>query len=83
MELIHSYLVQQKMFVFYRFNLHRIESELATEIKPIPKIIDKCLYVAEFQMEKPSDEDLIAEGANADKNNGSIVASGSDRQQTA
>lgn len=66
-----------------RFNLHRIESELATEIKPIPKIIDKCLYVAEFQMEKPSDEDLIAEGANADKNNGSIVASGSDRQQTA
>lgn len=53
-----------------RFALHRIESELSTEIKPIPKVnsfcwpsvivfnltligkvIDKSLYVAEFQEE--------------------------------
>lgn len=29
-----------------RFNLHRIEKELGTEIKPIPKVIDPALYVA-------------------------------------
>lgn len=29
-----------------RFDLHRIEKELATEIKPIPKVIDPALYVA-------------------------------------
>jgi len=29
-----------------RFDLHRIEKELGTEIKPIPKIIDPALYVA-------------------------------------
>merc|ERR1719289_833997 len=33
-----------------RFSLHRIEQELGTEIRPIPKVIDKSLYVAEFQM---------------------------------
>jgi len=33
-----------------RFALHRIENELGTEIRPIPKVIDKSLYVAEFQM---------------------------------
>lgn len=33
-----------------RFTLHRIESELGTEIKPIPKVIDKSLYVAEYQL---------------------------------
>ncbi|XP_076457650.1 ATP-dependent RNA helicase me31b-like [Babylonia areolata] len=32
-----------------RFSLHKIEQELGTEIKPIPKTIDKSLYVAEFQ----------------------------------
>jgi ATP-dependent RNA helicase DDX6/DHH1 len=26
--------------------LHRIEKELGTEIKPIPKVIDPALYVA-------------------------------------
>ena len=31
-----------------RFSLHKIEQELGTEIKPIPKAIDKSLYVAEF-----------------------------------
>lgn len=40
-----------------RFSLHKIESELGTEIKPIPKIIDKALYVAEYHSE-PQDEDL-------------------------
>eukprot|EP01123_Difflugia_compressa_P001956 TRINITY_DN1250_c0_g1_i1.p1 TRINITY_DN1250_c0_g1~~TRINITY_DN1250_c0_g1_i1.p1 ORF type:complete len:431 (-),score=48.54 TRINITY_DN1250_c0_g1_i1:340-1593(-) len=33
-----------------RFNLYKIEKELNTEIKPIPKQIDKRLYVADFQM---------------------------------
>ncbi|XP_063702801.1 ATP-dependent RNA helicase me31b isoform X2 [Culicoides brevitarsis] len=28
-----------------RFDLHRIEKELGTEIKPIPKVIDPALYV--------------------------------------
>lgn len=30
-----------------RFNLYKIEQELGTEIKPIPAIIDKSLYVAD------------------------------------
>jgi len=34
-----------------RFALHKIESELGTEIKPIPKVIDPQLYVAEYQSE--------------------------------
>uniref|UniRef100_A0A1L8DS42 RNA helicase n=1 Tax=Nyssomyia neivai TaxID=330878 RepID=A0A1L8DS42_9DIPT len=29
-----------------RYDLHRIEKELGTEIKPIPKVIDPSLYVA-------------------------------------
>ncbi|XP_069115580.1 ATP-dependent RNA helicase me31b-like isoform X1 [Argopecten irradians] len=41
-----------------RFSLHRIESELGTEIKPIPKNIDKSLYVAEFHQERDDDEDI-------------------------
>jgi len=35
-----------------RFALHRIEHELSTEIRPIPKVIDKSLYVAEFQQDE-------------------------------
>lgn len=38
-----------------RFNLFKVEEELGTEIKPIPKMIDKALYVAEYHMEKPED----------------------------
>jgi hypothetical protein len=65
----------------HRFNLHRIEQELGTEIKPIPKSIDKGLYVAEFQMEKPADEDDGEEaGARADANHGKQAAA-ADRQQ--
>ena len=33
-----------------RDSLHKIETELGTEIKPIPKEIDKRLYVAENQL---------------------------------
>ncbi|XP_014222343.1 putative ATP-dependent RNA helicase me31b isoform X2 [Trichogramma pretiosum] len=40
-----------------RFNLHRIEQELGTEIKPIPKVIDPCLYVA-----RPEDNSILEEG---------------------
>lgn len=39
-----------------RFAMHRIEQELGTEIKPIPKVIDKALYVAEYQT-MPDDDD--------------------------
>jgi len=39
-----------------RFALHKIEAELGTEIKPIPKVIDKSLYVAEYQVEEPGEE---------------------------
>jgi len=35
-----------------RFALHRIEQELGTEIRPIPRDIDKALYVAEFHQEE-------------------------------
>lgn len=41
-----------------RFSLHRIEQELGTEIKPIPKVIDRSLYVAEFHQEdRPQEEE--------------------------
>jgi len=40
-----------------RFALHKIEAELGTEIKPIPKVIDKSLYVAEYQQEEPHGEE--------------------------
>ncbi|CAH1797112.1 unnamed protein product [Owenia fusiformis] len=39
-----------------RYALHKIESELGTEIKPIPKVIDKALYVAECGQEDPEEE---------------------------
>ena len=44
------------LLLFFRFSLHKIESELGTEIKPIPKIIDKALYVAEYHSEHEDDE---------------------------
>ncbi|KAK7106651.1 ATP-dependent RNA helicase me31b-like [Littorina saxatilis] len=40
-----------------RFALHKIEQELVTEIKPIPKTIDKSLYVAEYQIQQDPEED--------------------------
>jgi hypothetical protein len=39
-----------------RMALHKIEQELGTEIKPIPKIIDPRLYVAEYQTEENFNE---------------------------
>ncbi|XP_052803879.1 ATP-dependent RNA helicase me31b-like isoform X2 [Mya arenaria] len=48
-----------------RFSLHKIESELGTEIKPIPKNIDKALYVAEYHTEP--DEDDLPEKTNGAK----------------
>jgi len=39
-----------------RFALHRIEQELGTEIRPIPRDIDKSLYVAEFHQEEEQDD---------------------------
>lgn len=39
-----------------RFTLHRIEQELGTEIKPIPKIIDPTLYVASKLEDDEDDE---------------------------
>ena len=38
--------------LLFRFALHKIETELGTEIRPIPKVIDKSLYVAEFHQEE-------------------------------
>ena len=35
-----------------RFNLVTIEKQLHTEIQPVPKVIDKRLYVAEYQSEE-------------------------------
>jgi ATP-dependent RNA helicase DDX6/DHH1 len=43
-----------------RFSLHRIEKELDTEIKPIPKQIDPKLYVAEYQVQDGDGECLQA-----------------------
>jgi len=42
-----------------RFALHKIEQELGTEIKPIPKVIDPHLYVAEYQTEGQFDPNEI------------------------
>ena len=56
-----------------RHNLQKIEQELGTEIKPIPKVIDKSLYVAEFQ-QAPDDQD-----AENHQNNSSNAASKNSR----
>jgi len=52
-----------------RFSLHKIEQELNTEIRPIPKSIDKQLYVAEYQVMNDEAESEAATGdkAPADK----------------
>jgi ATP-dependent RNA helicase DDX6/DHH1 len=39
-----------------RYDLHRIEKELGTEIKPIPKVIDPALYVASKAAEEQEDQ---------------------------
>lgn len=40
-----------------RFALYKIEQELGTDIKPIPKVIDKALYVAEYHTVPDDDEE--------------------------
>ena len=40
-----------KCITFWRFNLFQVEQELGTEIQPIPKVVDKKLYVAEYQVD--------------------------------
>lgn len=45
--LINAY---SQIFLF-RFNLFQVEQELGTEIQPIPKVVDKKLYVAEYQVD--------------------------------
>lgn len=47
-----------------RFALHRIEQELGTEIKPIPKVIDPRLYVA-----MPATEESNENAENTDTTN--------------
>lgn len=44
-------LILKCLLFISRFALHKIEQELGTEIKPIPKVIDPRLYVAEYQTE--------------------------------
>ncbi|KAK3887500.1 hypothetical protein Pmani_020685 [Petrolisthes manimaculis] len=41
-----------------RFALHRIEQELGTEIKPIPKVIEPSLYVAEHHFEEDDEGNI-------------------------
>lgn len=43
-----------------RFALKQIEQQLNTEIKAIPKLIDKRLYVSEYQQESELDEETKA-----------------------
>lgn len=40
-----------------RFNLFTIEHELAVKIQPIPRSIDKSLYVAEYQQQQPAGDE--------------------------
>ncbi len=58
-QFVHSQSIQSLSSVLFhllrRFALHRIEQELGTEIRPIPKVIDKSLYVAEFHQDPDID----------------------------
>ncbi|EGV60420.1 dead Box protein Dhh1p [Yamadazyma tenuis ATCC 10573] len=46
-----------------RYNLYKIEQELGTEIKPIPSVIDKSLYVAENESSVPKPFSTAQNGA--------------------
>lgn len=50
-----------------RFALHRIEQELGTEIKPIPKVIDPRLYVAMPTSEESSENTENTDTTNSKK----------------
>ncbi|XP_064394431.1 probable ATP-dependent RNA helicase ddx6 [Halichondria panicea] len=43
-----------------RFTLMTVEKELRTEIKPVPKVIDKRLYVAEYQVASEEDRNDVS-----------------------
>lgn len=58
-----------KSWCLCRFAMHRIEQELGTEIKPIPKVIDKALYVAEYQTMPDDDEDEVPHKSQSGANN--------------
>ena len=51
----------------FRYALHKIEQELGTEIKPIPKVIDPHLYVAEYQTEEEFNQLKLSEQKDKDK----------------
>lgn len=51
-----------------RFALHRIEKELGTEIKPIPKVIDPALYVANSLVSLGNNNDIMNNSANEEGN---------------
>ena len=59
------------IFINLRFALHKIEQELCTEIKPIPKVIDPHLYVAEYQSDEQQQQQqlLLNNEANIAANN--------------
>ena len=61
----HYYKLFYDLLMCFRFALHKIEQELCTEIKPIPKVIDPHLYVAEYQ----SDEQQQLNNNNNESNN--------------
>ncbi len=46
-----------------RFDMHKIEKELGTEIRPFPRVVDKALYVAEYQQEEDPEEAAAAAAA--------------------
>jgi len=50
-----------------RYALHKIEQELGTEIKPIPKVIDPHLYVAEYQTEDEFNQLKLSEQKDKEK----------------
>ena len=59
--------------VICRFSLHQIEQQLGTDIKPIPKVIDKALYVAEFHSEDPDGEERPSSASDSQRQ-GSVTA---------
>jgi len=56
MEWMHPCIALAAAAAGVRFSLHKIEQELGTEIRPIPKTIDKQLYVAEYQIQSKDGE---------------------------
>lgn len=58
-----------------RFALHKIEQELGTEIKPIPKVIDPHLYVAEYQTEGSFESSQEVKSQESSNSNGTQQSS--------